>query len=62
MASFSMVILGSLIFLLTGSGDLFTSNATLYTYMDDSAAMAAAPPCGSTASRSGKSTPLRSPA
>jgi phospholipid/cholesterol/gamma-HCH transport system substrate-binding protein len=41
MASFSMVILGSLIFLLTGSGDLFTSNATLYTYMDDSAAMAA---------------------
>ena len=40
MASFSMVILGVLIFLLTGSGDLFTSNATLYTYMDSSAAMA----------------------
>jgi phospholipid/cholesterol/gamma-HCH transport system substrate-binding protein len=39
MASFSMVILGALIFLLTGSGDLFTSNATLYTLMDDSAAM-----------------------
>jgi phospholipid/cholesterol/gamma-HCH transport system substrate-binding protein len=40
MASFSMVVLGALIFLLTGSGDLFTSNATLYTLMDDSAAMA----------------------
>jgi phospholipid/cholesterol/gamma-HCH transport system substrate-binding protein len=40
MASVSMVILGSLIFLLTGSGDLFTSNATLYTYMDGSSAMA----------------------
>jgi phospholipid/cholesterol/gamma-HCH transport system substrate-binding protein len=39
MASISMVILGALIFLLTGSGDLFTSNATLYTYMADSAAM-----------------------
>jgi phospholipid/cholesterol/gamma-HCH transport system substrate-binding protein len=40
MAAFSMVILGALIFLLTGSGDLFTSNATLYTLMDDSYAMA----------------------
>jgi len=40
MASFSMAILGALIFLLTGSGDLFTSNATLYTLMDDSSAMA----------------------
>ena len=39
MASFSMAILGALIFLLTGSGDLFTSNATLYTLMDDSYAM-----------------------
>jgi phospholipid/cholesterol/gamma-HCH transport system substrate-binding protein len=39
MASVSLVILGALIFLLTGSGDLFTSNATLYTYMADSAAM-----------------------
>jgi phospholipid/cholesterol/gamma-HCH transport system substrate-binding protein len=39
MASVSMVILGALIFLLTGSGDLFTSNATLYTYMDSSSAM-----------------------
>jgi phospholipid/cholesterol/gamma-HCH transport system substrate-binding protein len=39
MASFSMVILGVLIFLLTGSGDLFTSSATLYTLMDDSYAM-----------------------
>ena len=34
-----MVILGALIFLLTGSGDLFTSNATIYTYMDSSYAM-----------------------
>jgi phospholipid/cholesterol/gamma-HCH transport system substrate-binding protein len=40
MASFSMAILGALIFLLTGSGDLFGSNATLYTLMDNSAAMA----------------------
>jgi phospholipid/cholesterol/gamma-HCH transport system substrate-binding protein len=40
MASFAMVVLGALIFLLTGSGDLFSSNATLYTYMDTSAAMA----------------------
>src|SRR5579859_5606778 len=40
MAAFSMVILGALIFMLTGSGDLFTSNATLYTLMDDSYAMA----------------------
>jgi phospholipid/cholesterol/gamma-HCH transport system substrate-binding protein len=39
MASVSMAILGALIFLLTGSGDLFTSNATLYTYMADSSAM-----------------------
>src|SRR5438067_12396878 len=39
MAAFSMTILGALIFLLTGSGDLFTKNATLYTYMDDSYAM-----------------------
>src|SRR6266853_384990 len=36
MASFSMAILGALIFLLTGSGDLFTKNATLYTLMDNS--------------------------
>src|SRR5882672_2788935 len=41
MASFSMVILGTLIFLLTGSGDLFTRNATLYTLMDNSYEMLA---------------------
>src|SRR3981081_1864662 len=44
MASISMAILGALIFLLTGSGDLFTSNATLYTYIDDSAAMGSSTP------------------
>src|SRR5260221_8754892 len=40
MAAAAMAILGVLIFLLTGSGDIFTSYADLYTYMDDSAAMA----------------------
>src|SRR5260370_39791511 len=40
MAAVAMAILVVLIFLLTGSGDIFTSYATLYTYMDDSAAMA----------------------
>jgi len=44
MAAVAMAILGVLIFLLTGSGDLFTSNATLYTYMEDSAAMATSTP------------------
>jgi phospholipid/cholesterol/gamma-HCH transport system substrate-binding protein len=34
-----MTILGILIFLLTGSGDIFTPSAYLYTYMADSAAM-----------------------
>src|SRR5215472_7357493 len=46
LAASAMTILGVLIFLLTGSGDLFSSHATLYTFMDDSAAM-------------GKSTPVR---
>ena len=40
MAAVAMAILGVLIFLLTGSGGIFTSYATIYTYMDDSAAMA----------------------
>src|SRR5437899_12428498 len=44
MAAFAMAILGVLIFLLTGSGDIFTSYATIYTYMEDSAAMAASTP------------------
>jgi phospholipid/cholesterol/gamma-HCH transport system substrate-binding protein len=35
----AMIILGSLIFLLTGSGDLFSRDAILYTYMDNSAGM-----------------------
>jgi phospholipid/cholesterol/gamma-HCH transport system substrate-binding protein len=40
----AMVILGVLIFLLTGSGGLFSSNSSLYTYMDDSASMAPSTP------------------
>ena len=44
MASVAMAILGVLIFLLTGSGDIFTTYATLYTYMEDSAAMATSTP------------------
>src|SRR5437762_4718356 len=39
MASVAMAILGVLIFLLTGTGGIFTSWAHIYTYMDDSAAM-----------------------
>src|SRR5712671_4221596 len=39
MAAVAMAILGVLIFLLTGSGDIFTTYASLYTYMDDAAAM-----------------------
>lgn len=44
MAAVAMAILAILIFLLTGSGDIFSSNAYLYTYMDDSAAMAPSTP------------------
>ena len=44
MAAVAMAILGVLIFLLTGSGDIFTSYATLYTYLEDSAAMASSTP------------------
>src|SRR5947207_3201197 len=40
MAAVAMAILGVLIFILTGAGGIFTSYATLYTYMEDSAAMA----------------------
>lgn len=40
MAAVAMAILGVLIFLLTGTGGIFTRWAHLYTYMDDSAAMA----------------------
>src|ERR1700704_814489 len=44
MATVALAILGLLIFLLTGSGDLFSSSAHLYTYMDDSAAMTPSTP------------------
>src|SRR5436309_110797 len=44
MAAVAMAILGVLIFLLTGSGDIFTSYAKLYTYMDDAAAMPTSTP------------------
>src|SRR5437763_15712942 len=44
MAAVAMAILGVLIFLLTGTGGIFTSWAHLYTYMDDSAAMATSTP------------------
>jgi len=44
MAVVAMTILGTLIFLLTGTGGIFTSWATLYTYMDDSAAMPTSTP------------------
>src|SRR6185436_20797936 len=44
MAAVAMAILGVLIFLLTGSGDIFSSYATLYTYLEDSAAMATSTP------------------
>lgn len=36
----ALAVLATLIFLLTGSGDVFRSDATLYTYRDDSAALA----------------------
>ncbi len=40
MAVVAMVILGILIFLLTGGGrDIFAKNATVYTFLDDSAAL-----------------------
>ena len=44
MAIVAVVILAVLIFLLTGSGSLFESTATLKTFMQDSAAMSEASP------------------
>jgi len=44
MAVVGLVILGILIFLLTGSNSLFGSKARLFTFMDDSAALAEASP------------------
>jgi phospholipid/cholesterol/gamma-HCH transport system substrate-binding protein len=40
MAAVAMAVLGVLVFLLTGTKKLFVPKATLYTYMDDSAALA----------------------
>lgn len=44
MAVVAMVILGVLIFLLTGDRDFFSKDRTLYTYLDDSAALAEGSP------------------
>ncbi|MGH9657464.1 MAG: MlaD family protein [Bryobacteraceae bacterium] len=44
MAMVAMIILGVLIFLLTGSGDIFSASATLSTFLADSAAMASGAP------------------
>jgi phospholipid/cholesterol/gamma-HCH transport system substrate-binding protein len=44
MALVAMVVLGVLVFLLTGTKKLFVPKATLYTYMDDSAALATGAP------------------
>jgi phospholipid/cholesterol/gamma-HCH transport system substrate-binding protein len=44
LAIVSMIILAVLVFLLTGSRNFFARPATLYTYMDDSAAMAVGAP------------------
>ncbi|MEO7651330.1 MAG: MlaD family protein [Bryobacteraceae bacterium] len=41
MAAVAILIMAALVFLLTGSGDIFTKNVYIYTYLDDSAAMAA---------------------
>jgi phospholipid/cholesterol/gamma-HCH transport system substrate-binding protein len=43
-AILALIILGVLIFLLTGSGSIFETKAHLYTYMDDSAALAESSP------------------
>jgi phospholipid/cholesterol/gamma-HCH transport system substrate-binding protein len=44
MAVFALVILGALVFLLTGTKKLFTSDATIYTYLPDSSALAKGSP------------------
>jgi phospholipid/cholesterol/gamma-HCH transport system substrate-binding protein len=44
MALVALVVLGILIFLMTGTKNLFSKKATLYTYMDDSAALAPSSP------------------
>ena len=40
MAAVAILIMAVLVFLLTGSGDIFTKNVYIYTYLDDSSAMA----------------------
>lgn len=44
MSAVAMVLLGTLVFLLTGTKKLFVPKATVYTYMDDSAALAVGAP------------------
>jgi len=44
MAVVAMFLLGMLVFLLTGTKKLFSNKATLYTYLDDSAALAVGAP------------------
>ena len=44
MAVFALVIIGALVFLLTGTKGLFTADAPIYTYLEDSAALAAGAP------------------
>jgi phospholipid/cholesterol/gamma-HCH transport system substrate-binding protein len=44
MAVFALVVVGVLIFLLTGTKPIFSDDAPLYTFMDDSAALAAGAP------------------
>ncbi len=46
MAVAALIIFAVLVFVLTSSHGLFNSNTNLYTYLDDSAAIAAARRCG----------------
>ena len=58
MAIVAMTILAVLIFLLTGSGNIFEGRAKLKTYMQDSAAMVVVNPLGSTTTSSpGRNVP-----
>ena len=47
LALFAMSILAVLIFLITGNTNIFESNATIYTYMADAAALTTARNAGS---------------
>ena len=58
MAAAALVIIGVLVFLLTGTKKLWTDDVVIYTYMDDAAALAtgspvrgATPKCAAYASR-----------